>query len=181
MELRFLKFIEPPAIDNWRDKAGSLLRTHANQRQTSPGAKKILVIIAVLAGSEAASAQDVVMTSTPDKWQFSVLAYGWVPTIKGSVSFPIANTGGSITADPNNIFNNLNLAFMGSFGVMYNRWGFFTDALYMNLGHTKTGYKDFTLPNQEPGNLNAFINLTVKTWIVTSAFQYKVVELPTSP
>ncbi len=125
-----------------------------------------------------ASSQDVVMTSTPDKWQFSVLAYGWVPTIKGSVSFPIANTGGSFTADPNNILNNLNLAFMGSFGVMYNRWGFFTDALYMNLGHTKTGYKDFTLPNQEPASLNAFVNLTAKSWIVTSAFQYRVVEQP---
>ena len=140
--------------------------------------KHLLVLAASLLLPALASAQDVVMTTNPDKWQFSVLVYGWVPTIKGSVNFPLANTGGSFTVDPNAIFNNLNMAFMGSFGVMYNRWGFSTDVLYMDLGHTKSGYKDFTLPNQEPGNLSAFVNLSLKAWIVTSAFQYKVVEQP---
>jgi hypothetical protein len=125
-----------------------------------------------------ACAQDVVMTSNPDKWQFTALLYGWVPTINGSVNFPISNSGGNFTADPNTIFNNLNLAAMGTVGVMYNRFGFFTDFLYMSLGHTKNGYKDFTLPNQEPGNLSASVNLGLNSWIVTSAFQYRVVEIP---
>jgi hypothetical protein len=125
-----------------------------------------------------ASAQDVIMTSTPDKWQFSVLAYGWIPTIKGTVSFPIANSGGDFTADPNDIFNNLKMGFMGSFGVSYNRWGLFADVLYMDLGNSKSGEKDFTLPNQEPGNLTARINLDIKAWIVTSAVTYKLVEQP---
>lgn len=140
--------------------------------------KPFLALIASLLMPVVASAQDVVMTSNPDKWQFSVLLYGWLPTIKGSVSFPLANTGGSVTANPNDILNNLNLAAMGAFGVSYNRWGFSTDVLYMNLGHTKNGYKDFVLPNQEPASLSASVNLTIKALIVTSAFSYKLVEQP---
>jgi hypothetical protein len=140
--------------------------------------KHLLALAASLLLPIVASAQDVVMTSTPDKWQFSVLAYGWLPTIKGSMYFPIADAGGSFTADPNQILNNLNMAFMGSFGVSYNRWGLFTDVLYMDLGHTKSGYKDFVLPNQEPASLSASVNLDLKSWIITSAAQYKVVEQP---
>jgi hypothetical protein len=140
--------------------------------------KCLLALAASVLLPALASAQDVVMTSNPDKWQFSVLLYGWLPTIKGSVSFPLANTGGSVTADPNEILNNLNLAAMGSFGVSYNRWGFFTDVLYMNLGHTKNGYKDFVLPNEEPAGLSASVNLTIKATIVTSAFSYRFIEQP---
>jgi hypothetical protein len=135
----------------------------------------LLALVTAFVLPALASAQDVVMTSTPDKWQFSILGYLWAPTIKGSLSFPIANTGGSFNLDPNDIFNNINAAFMGSFGVQYNRWGFFTDVLYMDLGKSKTGQRDFTLPNQTVG-ISAYVNLDMKAWIVTSAVQYRVVE-----
>ena len=138
----------------------------------------LLALVTAFVLPALASAQDVVMTSTPDKWQFSILGYLWAPTIKGSLSFPIANTGASFSLDPNDIFNNLNAAFMGSFGVQYNRWGFFSDVMYMDLGKSKTGQHDFTLPNQEPASLSAYVNLDMKAWIVTSAVQYRVVEQP---
>ncbi len=148
-----------------------------NCTRVRPG-RPLLALIASLLLPALASAQDVVMTSNTDKWQFSILGYLWAPTIKGSLSFPIANTGGSFNLDPNDIFNNINAAFMGSFGVMYNRWGFFTDVLYLDLGHSKSGQKDFTLPNQDTVGISAYVNLDMKAWIVTSAFQYRVVEQP---
>jgi hypothetical protein len=94
-----------------------------NCTRVRPG-RPLLALIASLLLPALASAQDVVMTSNTDTWQFSILGYLWAPTIKGSLSFPIANTGGSFNLDPNDIFSNINAAFMGSFGVMYNRWGY---------------------------------------------------------
>jgi hypothetical protein len=148
-----------------------------NCTRVRPGTH-LLALVTAFVLPALASAQDVVMTSTPDKWQFSILGYLWAPTIKGSLHFPIANTGASFNLDPNDIFNNINAGFMGSFGVQYNRWGFFTDMLYMDLGKSKTGQRDFTLPNQSTVGISAYVNLDMKAWIVTSAVQYRVVEQP---
>ena len=44
------------------------------------------------------AAQDNAATSmAPDKWQFTVLLYGFVPQISGRVSYPIAGTGGNFS------------------------------------------------------------------------------------
>ena len=37
------------------------------------------------------------------------------------------------------------MTFMGSIEASNGRWGMFTDAVYMDIGNTKSGYRDFTL------------------------------------
>ena len=125
------------------------------------------------------AAQDNAATSMPpDKWQFAVLLYGFVPQISGRVSFPIAGTGGSFTLDQGDVLNNLKLAFLGSFDAHYGRWGAFADVLYLDLGNSKSGFRDFTLPEGVPVGTSARVDLDNKAWIVTSGLEYRVVMQP---
>src|SRR6516162_6125341 len=73
----------------------------------------------------------------PDQWQFSAILYGYLPTLKGSATFP-SGTPANVTVDPHQILNNLNIAGMGAFELRRGPWGFFTDIMYLNASASKS-------------------------------------------
>jgi len=138
-----------------------------------------IAVISILLLVTPAGAQ--VPQPAPDSWQYSVTVYALLPTIDGAVSFPAA--GGSTTFQLNtqDILDHLKMTFMGSFGANYGRWGFFTDALYMNLGESKSGFRDFTIGSGRlavPVTTTADVTLGLRSWIVTAAGTYR---LPSTP
>lgn len=144
--------------------------------------RRALVAALIAAGAlpvMATAADDAAATATPDKWQFAVLVYGYLPQISGKVSAPIAGTGGSFTLDQSDILDHLKMTAMGAFDAHYGHWGLFADALYLDLGQSKTGFRDFTLPDGFPvGSASARVNLDVKSWIVTWGLEYRLVMQP---
>ena len=79
--------------------------------------------------------QEITQTqSSPSKWQFSFTPYGWMINVNGDV------TARGHTVDVNDSFfeivdkSNSLMALMGYFEARRGRFGFFTDAVWMDLG-----------------------------------------------
>ena len=114
-------------------------------------------------------------TSQPaDKWQVSASIYAYLPSVSSSTRFPTTG-GSSIDVDGDTILDSLKMAFMGSLDVHNGRWGVFNDVLYLDLGNTKTGTRDFTLGNITlPASVSANLDYDLKGLIWTVAGEYRL-------
>jgi hypothetical protein len=123
----------------------------------------------------AASAQSA------DDWQFGLSVYGWLPSVKGSTTFPPPPGGGSsdVTVDAADIIDKLKFVLMGSFEARQGRWGGFTDYIYLDLGDSKSQTRNFQLGRlQIPADVTANANLDLKSSIWTLAGEYRAVAEP---
>ena len=73
------------------------------------------------------------------------------------------------------ILDNIKMAFMGSLDVHNGRWGVFNDFLYLDLGNSKSGTRDFTLGNNSvPVGLAANLDMDLKGTVWTVAGEYRL-------
>lgn len=95
-------------------------------------------------------------------WEFGAELYLWYSAIDGGTS-----SGTSLDIDANDLVDDLNMAFMGSFEVRKNRWSFLIDGLYLDASD-----------NQDLLLLNTGVNLNVKLegWVVTPLIGYQAVD-----
>jgi hypothetical protein len=139
----------------------------------------VLVFAAAALHPAFAAADEVIATAQSDQWQFSATLYGWLPDIHGTIDFPVLGTTQDFGVDANTLLNHLNLAALGAFDVHHGAWGAFTDVIYMNLGATKSNTRNFTIGNIGiPATTSADLRLSMKSWIVTVAPEYRVVADP---
>jgi hypothetical protein len=136
-------------------------------------AAALFVVAVLLTGAAAAQAP-------ADDWQFRAMIYGYLPTIRGSTTFP-AGTGSDISVDANQIISHLKFTFMGSLEAQKGRWGAFTDVLYLNVGASKSGTRDLTIGGvQLPAGITANASLDIKGTVWTLAGNYRVLATPES-
>ena len=136
-------------------------------------AATLFVVTVLLTGAAAAQAP-------ADDWQFRAMIYGYLPTIRGSTTFP-AGTGSDISVDANQIISHLKFTFMGSLEAQKGRWGAFTDVLYLNVGASKSGTRDLTIGGvQLPAGITANASLDIKGTVWTLAGNYRVLATPES-
>ncbi|MDZ7651608.1 MAG: hypothetical protein U5L03_03050 [Burkholderiaceae bacterium] len=81
-------------------------------------------------------------------WTWRATLYGWFPSIRSETqSF---DTGGGqrvlIEVDPGSYLSNLQSGFMGSIEARKGSWSFIGDAIYLNLGDTKSRVKSIIGP-----------------------------------
>jgi hypothetical protein len=143
-------------------------------------AVNLLVLAAVgLLPALAAADNSVYATADSDSWKFAATVYGWFPQVEGTVHFPVLGTTQNISVDSNQLYSNINLGATGAFDVHYGHWGAFTDVIYMNLGSKKSNTRDFSIGNAGiPASTTAFLQGTLKQWIVTVAPEYRIVADP---
>lgn len=114
-----------------------------------------------------------------DRWQFTGTIYGYFPTLGGKTTFPQATDGTSVTMDADKVLEDLKFVFMGSLDARKGRWGAFTDVIYMDLGNTKSGTRDFTLGGHDlPADVQANVSYDLKGWAWTLAGTYVAIESP---
>ena len=136
-------------------------------------AAALFVVAVLLTGAAAAQAP-------ADDWQFRAMIYGYLPTIRGSTTFP-AGTGSDISVDANQIISHLKFTFMGSLEAQKGRWGAFTDIIYLNVGASKSGTRDLTIGGVElPAGITANASLDIKGTVWTLAGNYRVLATPES-
>lgn len=112
-----------------------------------------------------------------DGWHFSAQLYGYLPTIKGSTSFPTGSSSVEVSADK--IIDNLNGTFMGALAAHNGRWGAFTDVLYLSVGGSKSQTRDFSIGRVGiPASASADVSLDLKGTVWTLAGLYRVVSDP---
>lgn len=129
----------------------------------------------VLLASTAASAQ------TADSWKWQASIYAYLPDISGRTAFPATGEGGGATLDAETILDSLKMTFMGNIEASNGRWGMFTDAVYMDIGATKSGYRDFTVGGSAlPAGVDANASYDLKGWAWTLAGTWRVASDPAS-
>ena len=103
-------------------------------------------------------------------WQFKAEAYGWLPTIEGTLP-----TDDDIELTIDDILENLDFTFMGAFQARRNKWAFVGDVVYLKLsadqaGKTSVPVGPFDVPTQVD------IGVDMKNWIVNLAGSYRVLQ-----
>jgi hypothetical protein len=115
----------------------------------------------------------------PDAWTFAASIYGYFPSINGTTTFPADSGGTGINISSDKLIDSIKFAFMGSFDMHNGRWGAFTDVMYLDVGGSKSGTRDFSIGNSGiPASTSANLNLDLKGVIWTVAGEYRVMSDP---
>ncbi len=144
-----------------------------------PAPFKIGIAVLSLAGAALAptiaSAQTQAAGMPDGKWQVSASIYGYLPTIGGSTTFPglPGNPSSSASLDAGTIIDNLKMVFMGSLDVHNGQWGLWNDVMYLNLGNSKSGFRDFAI-NGQPASVSAGMSLDFKGTVWAIAGEYRL-------
>jgi hypothetical protein len=119
-----------------------------------------------------------VQADTEDDWQYSATIFGWLPDITGDTAFP-AGGGNDFSIPVESIVDNLQFTLQGSFDARKNRWGFFTDLIYMDLGANErvdgagsVGHRDI------PADVSVKVNFDMKSVLWTATGYYRLVNEP---
>jgi len=116
-----------------------------------------------------------------DAWKWQASVYGYFPDIGGSTTFPQDGAGSSITVDAKTIIENLKFTFMGNLEASNGRWGLFTDVVYIDLGNTKSGFRELSIGGLPlPGGANANASYDLKGWAWTLVGTWRVASAPAS-
>ena len=130
--------------------------------------------VAVLSVAAAGLAPTFVsaQTSQPaEKWQTSASIYGFFASISGDTKFP--GNGSSVDLSADTVLDSLKMAFMGSLEVHNGRWGVLNDLLYMDLGNSKSGVRDFALGGV-PASVSGNFDYDLKGLVWTVAGEYRL-------
>ena len=107
-------------------------------------------------------------TKTSDDWQFKAQAYGWLPTIEGTLP-----TDDDIELTIDEIFDYLDFTFMGGFQARKGAWAVVSDLVYLKVstdegGNTTIPVGPFSIPTRVD------IGVEMESWIVNLAGAYRV-------
>jgi hypothetical protein len=116
-----------------------------------------------------------------DAWKWQGSLYVYLPDISGSTTFPANSGGSSGTVDAAKIIDSLKFTFMGNLEATNGRWGALTDVVYMDLGNTKSGYRDFTIGGSAiPAGADTNVSYDLKGWAWTLAGTWRIASDPAS-
>ena len=138
--------------------------------------KRILAATAAAVCISAGVVPATAAAQTSDAWQFGASIYLYLPTLGGTTNFPSSGGGSDVSVDSSKIMDKLKMAFMGSFEARKGVWGGFTDVLYVDLGDSKSGFRDMTIGgSQIPAGASANANFDLKGTVWTLAGSYRAV------
>jgi hypothetical protein len=113
--------------------------------------------------------------STMGDWRYNFSVYGYFPSLSGSSSAPTTPGGPTIDISAGDVIDALKFTFMGNFEANNGRFGFFTDLIYLDLGESKQGTRDFTI-NHLPisASTSADLSWDLKGVLWTLAGEYRL-------
>ncbi|MDM0110985.1 hypothetical protein QTI66_02440 [Variovorax sp. J22R133] len=137
------------------------------------------VFLAATLGPCLASAQSTQADTGTGNWRYSLSVYGYFPSIGGSSSVPSTPGGPTIDVNAGTVIDSLKFTFMGAFEAHNGRWGVFTDYIYLDLGGSKYGTRDFTIGgNAIPLSTQADLTWDLKGSLWTLGGEYRVMQTP---
>lgn len=115
------------------------------------------------------------------QWQWRAAVYAYLPDFGGSTSFPQSAPGGDLTIDAKTIVDNLKFTFMGALEGSNGRTGVFTDVVYLDLGNTKSNFRDLSLGGGAlPAGVTTTASYDLKGWSWTLAGLWRLSSDATS-
>ncbi len=126
----------------------------------------ILVVIVLMSLTSALPALAEGKTPGQNELQFFTQFNLWTPDITTETT-----TGTEIKIGIDEIVDNLDFVYMGTFGASKGKWTFLTDVIYLNLDLSD----NYTLIDSPVASLE-LTNLEMTAWIVTPMVVYNVLE-----
>ena len=125
----------------------------------------VIGLFTPFASTAAGSATDI---NTSDDWRFKAEVYGWLPTIKGELA-----TGDEIELGLNDIFDHLDMTFLGVLQARRGKWAVIADVAYLKLSGDEAGNTTIPLgPSNVPTRVD--IGVDVTAWFANLAGAYRV-------
>ena len=138
----------------------------------SRAAIRAIIVTALLSSATVSADSD-------NSWDFGLSIYGWFPDISGTTRFSPSGEGQDFTVEIGDIVDNLQFTLQGSFDARKNNWGFFTDAIYLDLGNTDSVIREGTIGDTNlPVDVTADVGFDMKSLIWTTAAYYRLVNEP---
>jgi len=135
----------------------------------------LVAVMAVMFLSSGALAQQT--SDKPNAWQFGASIYGWFPDLNGQTAFSPEGSDSEFEVDIENILENLEMVFMGSFDVRKGSFGVFTDIIYMDVGDSGNTSVDGSVgPSEVPTNVTADVSFDMESWIWNLLAYFRVLE-----
>jgi hypothetical protein len=105
------------------------------------------------------------LAQTTENWRFQAAVNLYLPDISGTTAFPASGGGSGATLDAKTILESLKMAFMGSFEASKGQWGLFTDVLYMDIGNSRSGFREISIGGLPlPAGAEAKADYDLKGW-----------------
>ena len=105
----------------------------------SKGVFRRIIVSALCVGIMAYGPVQAEESSATKDWEFSAALFLWGTDIKGKTA-----SGSEVDVSFNDLFDNLNSAFMGTFEARKDKWLVITDLIYMDVSADKT--TEVTIP-----------------------------------
>jgi hypothetical protein len=138
---------------------------------TAPAAAGEVPAASAATGETPASTTAPKATASTNEWRFSAALYGYFPAIGGK-----AANGKNFSVDFNDIFDNLDFAFMGMVGAYKGKWSFLADALYMDVSGDNAGTVTLPLTERIDVTENVKADMNLKAWVVTPTVGYDLLD-----
>jgi len=126
----------------------------------------LCVFALVLSGIRPTAAQ-VEGTDTDNRWQFTAQLYLWGASIGGET-----RSGTGISVELEDLLNNLEMVFMGSFEARKGKWSLLTDVIYLDLSGSETLTVSIPIGPGIPVTTSGRLDLT--SWVVHLAGGYNL-------
>jgi hypothetical protein len=111
-------------------------------------------------------------------WQFGALVYFYYADVGAKATLP-NGTASDVTVDARDLLNNLKFAVLGTFEARKDRWGLFSDLIYMDVGQFRSRFHDLTIGRVGlPADVSASVNFDLKSIVWTVAGSYRAVAQP---
>jgi opacity protein-like surface antigen len=115
--------------------------------------------------------------ASTDRWEWDATVYLWLPTLDGDTSFPPGDGGPSIDVSADQIIDGIEFVFMGAIETHRGPWGVGTDVVYLDLGASRKGTRDFGIGRIDiPATVNADMTLDVTGWLWMLHGNYTVID-----
>ena len=112
-----------------------------------------------------------------EDWDFRATLYLFYSSIGGDIRLP-TGAGAEIDLSQDDLVDHLKFTGMVAFELQRGRWGGFADAIYLDIGDSKsdTGMLAIGGGTPLPPGITADVSLDTKAWVVTLAGNYRVLS-----
>lgn len=134
--------------------------------------------IATLAAACLACSTALGAEKSADDWQYTVAIYAFFPHIGADAAFPAGN-GASIDVSAGDLLDHLKFGGMFSAAAQKERWGLFTDVVYLDVGESMSNSRAIGAGSMPlPPGITADGNFDLKGVAWTLAGSYRAVSTP---
>jgi hypothetical protein len=111
-----------------------------------------------------------------DPWKYSLLIYGWLPSIDGTLKYGTSGSSDGQSVDASTLIDDIQTVFMGRFEVGKNKWSIIGDVIYLNLVDEKNDSVHVGLGLGSGADIDVGARSELTGWLVSLSGAYNTIR-----